>query len=79
MCGNQEQTDQLRSEINSSLRELEQAQARSNRLIPKVYPSRTARSTSPILMSHRSASADEQRYRRLSPKVSFRDDPISDK
>jgi septal ring factor EnvC (AmiA/AmiB activator) len=67
---NQQQTDQLRSDINSSLNDLEQSQKLSNQL------TRVSRSVSPIHHSYRSSSADEQRNHRLISKVSFENNPL---
>jgi hypothetical protein len=70
--------DQLRSDIDSSLLELEQLQQNYTQRISR-RPSRIPRSQSlsPIRKKNRSFSADEQQQRRRSPaKVSFQDDPI---
>jgi len=75
---NQDQTDQLRSDIDSSLLELEQLQQNYTQRISR-RPSRISRSKSlsPIRKKTRSLSANEQQQRRRSPaKVSFQDDPI---
>ena len=76
-----ERTDQLRSDIDSSLVELEQLQKSHAQLIAN-RPKRVSRSQSPspIRQPYRSSSADEQRSRRsITPKVSFQDDPIIEK
>ncbi|CAF4308220.1 unnamed protein product [Rotaria sp. Silwood2] len=73
---NQEQTDQLRSDINSCLRGLEQSQQISNQRTTNILPSRISRSSSPIRNNYRSSSADEKRSHRLLPRISFEDDPI---
>ncbi|CAF3327624.1 unnamed protein product [Rotaria sp. Silwood1] len=73
---NQEQTDQLRSDINSCLRDLEQSQKICNQRTNNILSSRISRSSSPIRNNYRSSSADEKRSHRLLPKVSFEDDPI---
>ena len=78
---NQEQTDQLCSDIDSSLLELEQLQR--NYVHP--IPSRTAKifrsqSLSPVRQSNWSPNIDRQkRGRSTTPKVSFQDDSIMEK
>lgn len=66
---NQEQTEQLRADINSSLRDLELSEPISERTIANVFPSRISRSL----------SADQERHYRSAPKVSFKDDPLIDR
>lgn len=56
-----EQTDQLRADIDSSLRELERSQENT----------RSSRSLTPHRQNYRSASADELGNGRLTSKVSF--------
>jgi hypothetical protein len=78
---NQDQTDQLRSDIDSSLLELEQLQKnftqQTSTRRPKISRSQ---SPSPIRSPIRSSSADAQRQQRsTTPKVSFQDDPIIEK
>ncbi len=63
---NPQQTDQLRSDINSTLHDLEQSQQNT----------RISRSLSPIRHSYRSSSVDEQRNYRLNSKFSFEDNPL---
>ncbi|CAF1244257.1 unnamed protein product [Adineta steineri] len=73
-----DQTNQLRSDIDSSLYELEQLQQDyTKRLSSQTTKIPRARSLSPIRNKNRSSSADEQRHRRTTtPRVSFQDDPI---
>ncbi len=77
-----EKTDQLRSDIDSSLLELEQLQQNHTQRV-SGRTSRISRSLSPSPIrtnNNRSLSADEQRQRRsTTPKVSFQDDPIIEK
>jgi hypothetical protein len=71
---NQEGTNQLRSDIDSSLVELEQLQQNYNqRITHRTSRFSRSQSPSPIRNNKRSSSADETRQR---PKVSFQDDPI---
>lgn len=79
--GNSERTDQLRSDIDASLAELEQLQKNHAQLIAsRATRSSRSQSPSPIRKPYRSSSADEQRSRRSpTPKVSFQDDPIIEK
>ncbi|CAF0786144.1 unnamed protein product [Adineta ricciae] len=73
-----DQTDQLRSDIDSSLHELERLQQDYTKRVPKptLKPSRS-RSLSPIRNKYRSSSADDQRKTRIrNARVSFLDDPI---
>jgi hypothetical protein len=75
---NQEQTDQLRSDIDSSLHDLEHLQQNYAQYI-SGRPTKTSRSqsSSPIRNNTRSLSADDHRQRRsTTSKVSFQDDPI---
>ncbi len=76
---NHEQTDQLRSEIDSTLRDLEQSQKLSNRTTMNKFPSRFSRSSPPLRNNYRSSSADEQRNHRLLPKISFENDSINER
>ncbi|CAF0777109.1 unnamed protein product [Adineta steineri] len=73
-----DQTNQLRSDIDSSLYELEQLQQDyTKRLSSQTTKISRARSLSPIRNKNRSSSADEQRHKRTTtPRVSFQDDPI---
>ncbi|CAF3790687.1 unnamed protein product [Rotaria sordida] len=73
---NQEQTNQLRSDINSCLRDLEQSPQISNQRTTNILSSRISRSSSPIRNNYRSSSAGEQRSHRSLPRISFADDPI---
>ncbi|CAF3199092.1 unnamed protein product [Rotaria socialis] len=76
---NPEQTDQLRSDIDSSLHELERFQQNHSQHIvnPRSKPTRS-RSLSPTHNKNRSSSVDPQpRRRSVTPKVSFQDDPIN--
>jgi len=76
---NQEQTDQLRSDIDSSLHELEQLQQNYTQYTSgRTSQISRSQSPSPIRTQSRSLSADDQR-RSTTPKVSFQDDPIIDK
>ncbi|CAF3178052.1 unnamed protein product [Rotaria socialis] len=75
---NQEQADQLREDINSSIRNLEQSQ-RTTTSTANIYPSRLSHSSPPLRDNHRSASADEQRNYRATSKISFKDDPLGDR
>jgi len=78
---NQDQTDQLRSDIDASLLELEQLQKNSTQHTSDRRPNISrSLSSSPIRTHNRSLSADEQRQRRsTTSKVSFQDDPIIEK
>jgi hypothetical protein len=78
---NQEQTDQLRSDIDSSLHELEQLQQNYTQYTSgRTSQISRSQSPSPIRTQSRSLSADDQRQRRsTTPKVSFQDDPIIEK
>jgi hypothetical protein len=78
---NQEQTDQLRSDIDSSLLELEQLQQNYTQYTSgRTSKNSRSQSSSPIRTHSRSLSADDQRQRRsITPKVSFQDDPIIEK
>jgi DNA repair exonuclease SbcCD ATPase subunit len=71
-----EQTDQLRSDIDSSLHELEQLQENYAQRISNQRPrsSRSQSSSPSRYNNYRSSSMDERRS--TTPKVSFRDDPI---
>jgi hypothetical protein len=76
---NQEQTDQLRSDIDSSLLELEQLQQNYTQYTSgRTSKISRSQSSSPIRTHSRSLSADNQR-RSTTPKVSFQDDPIIEK
>ncbi|UJR22841.1 hypothetical protein I4U23_025871 [Adineta vaga] len=79
--GSQDQTNQLRSDIDSSLYELEQLEQNYTQRVPKQTPKLPrSRSLSPIRTKYRSSSADEQRQKRnIKTKVSFTDDPITPK
>ena len=76
---NHERTDQLRSDIDSTLRDLEQSQKISNRTMITKFPSRVSRSSPPLRTNYRSASADEQRNHRSSSKVSFENNSINER
>ncbi|CAF1360367.1 unnamed protein product [Rotaria magnacalcarata] len=76
---NQEQADQLREDINSSIRDLEQSQRTTTTTTANIYPSRLSQSSPPSRDNHRSASADEQRNYRATSKVSFKDDPLGER
>ena len=78
---NQDQTDQLRSDIDSSLFELERLQKNLTQQTPGRRPNISrSQSPSPIRSPLRSSSADGQHPRRsTTPKVSFQDDPIVEK
>jgi len=78
---NQEQTDQLRSDIDSSLLELERLQQDyTQHMSNRTQKISRSKSLSPIRNNNRSSSVDEQRQRRsTTPKVSFQDDPIIEK
>ncbi|CAF4012931.1 unnamed protein product [Rotaria sp. Silwood2] len=80
---NQEQTDQLRTDIDSSLLELEQFQRNhAQRIFNSTSKISRSKSLSPIRNNNnnRSSSVDEQRRRRsITPKVSFYDDPINER
>lgn len=86
---NQEETDQLRSDIDSSLLELERLhQDYTQHVINRTPRMSRSQSVSPIRSTpnnannnkNRSSSADEPRQKRpTTSKVSFQDDPIIEK
>ncbi|CAF4555386.1 unnamed protein product, partial [Rotaria magnacalcarata] len=49
---NQEQADQLREDINSSIRDLEQSQRTTTTTTANIYPSRLSQSSPPSRDNH---------------------------
>ncbi|CAF0778111.1 unnamed protein product [Adineta ricciae] len=67
-------SDQIRSDIVSSLRDLEQSQQASFQTTLNKPPLRSSRSSPPSRHNYRSSSAGEQRKHQMLPRVSFEHD-----
>ncbi|UJR26108.1 hypothetical protein I4U23_007454 [Adineta vaga] len=74
-----DKTDQLRSDIASSLRDLEQSQQASYQTSLNKFPLRSSRSSPPLRHNYRSSSAGEQRNYQSLPKVSFEHDALNER
>lgn len=67
-------SEQLRSDIVSSLRDLEQSQQASFQTTLNKPPLRSSRTSPPSRHNYRSSSAGEQRNHPMLPRVSFEHD-----